>query len=314
MKEKIKLGRTLDNAGIMLIFVGLFIILSIVTDNFLTATNLINVVRQIAVTAIAALGTAFVIQGGEIDLSQGNLAALTGCVCAKLMVDGGMSISVAILLALLIGIVCGLIVGFIVAVIKVPAFIATLGMQYVYQGLTLVVTNSKPITGLPEQFQELGRGYILGLPVPTIITAVLFAIGFFVFRYMAFGRNVLATGENYNAAELSGINVVLTKVMIFVVSSAMAAIAGFVLTARLASGQPTAGSDLSLQAISAVYVGGTAGGNALNTLGGALVIGLINNGLNLMGVNAYWQKVALGVIIVIAVSLDAIRKNKSLKK
>lgn len=314
MKEKIKLGRTLDNAGIMLIFVGLFIILSIVTDNFLTTTNLINVVRQIAVTAIAALGTAFVIQGGEIDLSQGNLAALTGCVCAKLMVDSGMSIPIAMLLALLIGIVCGLIVGFIVAVVKVPAFIATLGMQYVYQGLTLVVTNSKPITGLPEQFQELGRGYILGLPVPTIITAVLFAIGFFVFRYMAFGRNVLATGENYNAAELSGINVVLTKVMIFVVSSAMAAIAGFVLTARLASGQPTAGSDLSLQAISAVYVGGTAGGNALNTLGGALVIGLINNGLNLMGVNAYWQKVALGVIIVIAVSLDAIRKNKSLKK
>lgn len=240
MKEKIKLGRTLDNAGIMLIFVGLFIILSIVTDNFLTTTNLINVVRQIAVTAIAALGTAFVIQGGEIDLSQGNLAALTGCVCAKLMVDSGMSIPIAMLLALLIGIVCGLIVGFIVAVVKVPAFIATLGMQYVYQGLTLVVTNSKPITGLPEQFQELGRGYILGLPVPTIITAVLFAIGFFVFRYMAFGRNVLATGENYNAAELSGINVVLTKVMIFVVSSAMAAIAGFVLTARLASGQPTA--------------------------------------------------------------------------
>lgn len=309
VKGKAKFGRMLEDAGIWLIFIVLFLGLSITTENFFTSTNLINVVRQIAVTAIAALGTAFVIQGGEIDLSQGNLAALTGCICAKLMVDNGMSVPVAILIALLIGIVCGAVVGVVVAIIKVPAFIATLGMQYVYQGLTLVVTNSKSITGLPDGFLALGRGYLFGIPIQTILMVILFGIGFWVFRYMAFGRNVLATGENYNAAELSGINVVRTKIMIFVVSSAMAAVAGFVLTARLASGQPTAASDLSLQAISAVYVGGTSGGNALNTLGGALVIGLINNGLNLVGVNAYWQKVALGAIIVIAVSLDAIRKN-----
>lgn len=309
VKGKAKFGRMLEDAGIWLIFIVLFLGLSITTENFFTSTNLVNVVRQIAVTAIAALGTAFVIQGGEIDLSQGNLAALTGCICAKLMVDNGMSVPVAILIALLIGIVCGAVVGVVVAIIKVPAFIATLGMQYVYQGLTLVVTNSKSITGLPDGFLALGRGYLFGIPIQTILMVILFGIGFWVFRYMAFGRNVLATGENYNAAELSGINVVRTKIMIFVVSSAMAAVAGFVLTARLASGQPTAASDLSLQAISAVYVGGTSGGNALNTLGGALVIGLINNGLNLVGVNAYWQKVALGAIIVIAVSLDAIRKN-----
>ena len=311
---KKRLGKTMEDAGIWLIFVILFVILSVSTDNFFTTTNLVNVVRQIAVTAIAALGSAFVILGGEIDLSQGNLAALTGCICAKLMAEMGMSIPLAILLALLIGIVCGLAVGCLVSIIKVPAFIATLGMQYVFQGLTLVVTNSQPITGLPDGFMTIGRGYFLGIPIPTIIMAVLFAAGFFLFRYMSFGRNVLATGENYNAAELSGIRVLRTKTMIFVLSSALAAIAGFVLTARLASGQPTAASDLSLQAISAVYVGGTAGGNVLNTLGGALVIGLINNGLNLLGVNAYWQKVALGAIIVVAVSLDAIRKKRALAK
>lgn len=311
---KKRLGKIMEDAGIWLIFVILFVILSVSTDNFFTTTNLINVVRQIAVTAIAALGSAFVILGGEIDLSQGNLAALTGCICAKLMAEMGMSIPLAILLALLIGIVCGLAVGCLVSIVKVPAFIATLGMQYVFQGLTLVVTNSQPITGLPDGFMTIGRGYFLGIPIPTIIMAILFAIGFFLFRYMSFGRNVLATGENYNAAELSGIRVLRTKTMIFVLSSALAAIAGFVLTARLASGQPTAASDLSLQAISAVYVGGTAGGNVLNTLGGALVIGLINNGLNLLGVNAYWQKVALGAIIVVAVSLDAIRKKRALAK
>lgn len=313
-KGKAKFGRAMENAGIWLIFIVLFLMLSTVTENFFTSTNLINVVRQIAVTAIAALGTAFVIQGGEIDLSQGNLAALTGCICAKLIAEKNMGVFTAVLLALLIGLFFGIVVGYIVAVIRVPAFIATLGMQYVYQGLTLVVTNSKPITGLPDSFLVLGRGYFLGIPIPTIIMVLLFAVGFFVFRYMPYGRNVLATGENYNAAELSGIHVVQTKILIFVVSSAMAAVAGFVLTARLASGQPTAASDLSLQAISAVYVGGTAGGNAFHTLGGALVIGLINNGLNLIGVNAYWQKVALGAIIVVAVSLDAIRKNKTMKK
>lgn len=313
-QSKIKnFGKLIEDAGIWLIFIVLFLILSITADNFFTATNLINVVRQIAVTAIASLGAAFAIFGGEIDLSQGNLAALTGCVCAKLMMDFGLSVPIAILIALAIGIVCGLVVGCLVSVVRVPAFIATLGMQYVFQGLTLVVTNSQPITGLPESFTVIGRGYFLGIPIPTIIMVLLFAGGFFLFKYMSFGRNVLAAGENYKAAELSGIPVVKTKTMIFVLSSALAAIAGFVLSARLASGQPTSASDLSLQAISAVYVGGTAGGNVLNTLGGALVIGLINNGLNLLGVNAYWQKVALGVIIAVAVSLDALRKRTALK-
>lgn len=313
-KKVKKFGSLMQNAGIWMIFIVLFFVLTIVSENFFTAANLINVVRQIAVTAIAALGVSFVILGGEIDLSQGNLAAFTGCICAMLMAENGISIPLAILAALAIGLVWGTVVGVLVSIVKVPAFIATLGMQYVYQGFTLVVTNSQPITGLPESFTSLGRGYILGIPVPTIITAVLFAGGFFLFRYMSFGRNVLATGENYNAAELSGIPVLKTKIMIFVLSSAMAAVAGFVLTARLSSGQPTAAADLSLQAISAVYVGGTSGGNVLNTLGGALVIGLINNGLNLLGVNAYWQKVALGAIIVVAVSMDALRKRKVLSK
>ena len=318
MKNEKKLGKRsfgkiMEDAGIWLIFVVLFLALTIANENFFTAANLINVVRQIAVNSIAALGVSFVILGGEIDLSQGNLAALTGCICALLMVEKGISVPVAILISMAIGVVCGVCVGLLVSVVKVPAFIATLGMQYVYQGLTLVVTNSQPITGLPESFKALGRGYIFGMPIPTIIVIILFAIGFFLFKYMSFGRNVLATGENYSAAELSGINVVKTKVLIFVLSSALASVAGFVLSARLASGQPTAASDLSLQAISAVYVGGTSGGNVINTLGGALVIGLINNGLNLVGVNAYWQKVALGAIIVFAVSMDAMRKRKALK-
>lgn len=304
----------MQNAGIWMIFIVLFLLLSFATDNFFTPTNLINVVRQIAVTSIASLGVAFAIFGGEIDLSQGNLAALTGCTCAILIKQYGFGVPGAIVTVLGIAVVFGLFVGYLVAVLKVPAFIATLGMQYVYQGLTLIITNSQPITGLPETFTTIGRGYLLGVPIPTILLIILFAIGFFTFRYTCFGRNVISTGENYMASKLSGINVVFTKIMIFVISSALGAIAGIVLTARLASGQPTAAGDLSLQAISAVYVGGTAGGNVFNTLGGALVIGLINNGLNMVGVNAYWQKFALGAIIVFAVSLDAMRKRDALNK
>lgn len=304
----------MQDAGIWMIFIVMFLLLSFVTDKFFTPTNLINVVRQIAVTSIASLGAVFAIFGGEIDLSQGNLAALTGCMCAILMKHYGYSTPVAIAASLVVAAMFGFFVGYLVAVLKVPAFIATLGMQYVYQGLTLVITNSQPITGLPDGFTIIGRGYLFGLPIPTIILAVLFAIGFFIFRYTCFGRNVISTGENYMASKLSGINVVFTKIMIFVISSLMGAVAGIVLTARLASGQPTAASDLSLQAISAVFVGGTAGGNVFNTLGGALVIGLINNGLNMMGVNAYWQKFALGAIIVFAVSLDAVRKKGALNK
>lgn len=311
LKTQEKFAMLFRSMGIWFIVIIFVVLLSIINHNFLSRTNLINVIRQNCVTGVAALGVTFVVLCGEIDLSQGSLAALTGCQCALLMTKYSMGIYGAIAVALLTGIGCGLFIGFIVTYVKVPAFIATLGMQYVFNGITLLITNSKPVIGLPKEFVVLGRGYLGSVPVPVIIMLTLFAIGAFVLKYIKFGRDVLATGENQVAARLSGINVNCTKMLVFVISAVMASLAGLMLMARLSSGQPTAGSDMSLVALSAVFVGSSSNGGVLSTLAGVCVIGLINNGLNLMEVNSYWQYVALGGIIIIAVAIDKLRNAKS---
>jgi len=295
--------------GVWIIVILIALILAVFTDSFLTRSNLINVIRQNCVTGIAALGVTFVVLCGEIDLSQGTLAALSGCMSALLMTKYNVSIFGAVCAALLVGVVSGLFIGFVVTYVRVPAFIATLGMQYAFNGITLLITGSQPIIGLPREFVFLGRGYWGIIPVPVIIMMSLFIAAAFVLKYFKFGRDVLATGENQVAARLSGIKVNKTRMLVFVISSVMASLAGAMLMARLSSGQPTAGSDLSLQALSAVYVG--SGGGVLTTLAGVCIIGLINNGLNLLKVPSYWQYIALGCIIIVAVAIDKLRSDKS---
>ncbi len=318
IKEKTSFGQKLnkftDAMGVWLVVLLFFIILSVATDNFLTYANLTNVVRQICVNALVALGASYVILGGEIDLSTSNMCAFAGCGAALLM-RAGVNMWLAILIMLVVGALIGCLTGVIVNYLKIPSFIASLGMQYVILGTTLLLTNSEPISGLPEGFMTFGRGYIFDvIPVPVIILAVMFAIGGFVFKYTSFGRSVISVGENITAAKLSGINVSRTKVAIFSIGGFSAALAGIVLASRLSSGQPMAGTDIGLQAIAAVYVGGTSKGSALNVLAGSLALGLVNNGLNLLEVNAYWQKVALGVIIIFAVLMDQVRASKTAKK
>ena len=248
---------------------------------------------------------------GEIDLSQGSLAALIGCFCAMLMVRG-ISPIVAILIALMVGFLIGIIMGVAVAFLKVPSFITTLGMMYSLSGAVLLLTNSQPISGLPESFLVLGRGYLGFIPVPVLITTVVLIVTWFMIKFLPFGRYTLAIGENENAARLSGINVAKTRVLIFAFAGLASALGGIVLASRLSSGQPSSGSDLSLQALAAVFIGNASGKKVTNTIAGALIMGLINNGLNLMEVNASWQKVALGLILIGAVGLDVVRnKNKS---
>ncbi len=318
IKEKTSFGQKLnkftDAMGVWLVVLLFFIILSLATDNFLTYANLTNVVRQICVNALVALGASYVILGGEIDLSTSNMCAFAGCGAALLM-RAGVNMWLAMLIMLVIGALIGCLTGVIVNYLKIPSFIASLGMQYVILGTTLLLTNSEPISGLPEGFMTFGRGYVFDvIPVPVIILAIMFAVGGFVFKYTSFGRSVISVGENITAAKLSGINVSRTKVAIFSIGGFSAALAGIVLASRLSSGQPMAGTDIGLQAIAAVYVGGTSKGSALNVLAGSLALGLVNNGLNLLEVNAYWQKVALGVIIIFAVLMDQVRASKTAKK
>lgn len=312
---KSKIGAVANGMGAWLIILILIIIMSVINDKFLTVSNFINVFRQVCVVGICALGVSFVVLGGEIDLSSGMGATFAGCNAALLITKCNVPMWIAILIAVLIGSLIGMISGFIVTYWKIPSFIGTLGMQYIVQGLILITTNSMPVTGLPDGFLYLGRGYIADvIPVPVVIMLIFFIIGAFLLKYTPFGRSVIAVGENPEAASLSGLKVKQTKMLMFILGGFCAACAGIVMTARLSSGQPSSGSDLSLQALAAVYIGGTFKGSMFNTLAGALVWGFINNSLNLLGVNAYWQKVVLGAIIVFAVLLDAIRAKVSTAK
>ena len=300
-----------NNLGVWLINIILIAVLSLSTENFLTSTNVVNVIRQICVNGIIALGATFVVLGGEIDLSQGPMVAVLGCVCAKLMVEAGMNFALAIAITLMIGMLLGTISGLIVSFLNVPSFITTLGLQYALTGAVLLITNSQPISGLSEGFVALGRGYIGFIPIPTIVLAVVYVLGAFFIKFTQFGRSVLAIGENAKAAEMSGISVLRVKTLIFTIAGLCTALGAVVLAARLGSGQPSSGSGASLQALAAVFVGGTSGGKVSNTLAGVLLIGLINNGLNLLAVDSAWQDVTLGVIIVFAVALDMIKAKRS---
>lgn len=306
------LKRVWSGLGVWLICIVMFILLAITTKDFLTMTNIINVIRQVAVTGIVALGSTYVVLCGEIDLSQGGIVALVGCICAKLIMEANVHYLLAIVITLAVGCLIMTLIGVVITYLKVPSFIATLGLQYILQGFVILMTNSQPIIGLPESFTNIARGYVGGVfPFAAIILFAVYIIGIFVLKYLSFGRNVIVVGENPTAAKLSGINVKLNKIAVFSIAGIMSALGSVVLTARLASGQPSSGGDVSLMALAAVFIGGANGGSAMNTLAGTFIIGLINNGLNLLGVNASWKNVALGAIIVSAVALDSFRSKRS---
>lgn len=304
-----------DRLGAWVLLIVIGVVMPFLSDKFLTAGNIVNVLRQICVVSIAGIGVSFVILGGGFDLSTGMIATFAGCNAASFVVKFGMPVPLAILLAVLIGTIIGSLNGVFITFFKLPPFISTLGMQYVINGLILVTTKSVPVTGLPDSFLALGRGWIGGwLPVPVLIMMIFVVVGHFLLRYTIFGRSVIAIGENETAAQLSGLNVNLVKVSMYAFSAMCASFAGVVLAGRLSSAQPSSGADLALQALAAVYIGGTFNGSIINTLAGALVWGFMNNALNLLNVNGYWQKVALGIVIIAAVLFDAFRAKLAAKQ
>lgn len=293
-------------------FIGLFLIMTIITilnPDFLSVSNLMNVLRQVSINALIAFGMTFVILTGGIDLSVGSTLALTGAVTAGLMASGVDPIF-AMLLGLLLGVVLGAINGIIIAKGKVAPFIATLATMTIYRGLTLVYTDGRPISGLGDSltFQMLGKGYFLGVPIPVVTMIISFAILYFILKKTTFGRRVYAVGGNEEASILSGINADRIKIYVYSLLGLLAAVASLILTSRLNSAQPTAGEMFELDAIAAVVLGGTSltGGRGwiVGTLIGALIIGVLNNGLNLIGVTSFFQQVVKGAVILLAVLLD----------
>ncbi len=291
------------------------VIISIMNPRFLTVSNLLNVFRQTSINSIIAAGMTFVILTGGIDLSVGSTLAISGAIAAS-MIAGGVNAILAVLVALAIGGAIGAFNGFVISKGKVQPFIATLAAMTLVRGYTLVYTQGKPIsTGYEknaEVFAKIGEGYLFGIPIPIYLMIGVFAISFYVLKYTRLGRYVYALGGNEEATFLSGINTTKIKIYVYTISGIFAALAGIIITSRLSSAQPQAGSGYELDAIAAVVLGGTSlaggSGGVIGTIVGALIIGILNNALNLMNVSSYYQLLAKGLVILVAVLLD--RKQK----
>lgn len=281
------------------------ILMGLASDNFFSVNNIMNVLRQVSVVGILAVGMTFVILTGGIDLSVGAVMALVGTLSAGLMVNTGLPASVALPAGLFIGLGIGIFNGALVAWGKMPAIIVTLATMGMARGLGLIYSGGYPVSGIPSWISWFGVGRIGVVPVPVVIMVVIYAVAWVLLQRTAFGRHVYALGGNELAARLSGVKTQRVKLAVYGISGVTAALAALILTGRLMSGQPNAGVGFELDAIAAVVLGGTAiaGGRGLilGTLIGAVLLGILNNGLNLMGINPYLQDVIKGFIILLAI-------------
>lgn len=309
-----KVSNWLYKLGPVIALVVLIIGISIFNPSFLQVSNILNLLRQVSTNALIAFGMTFVIITGGIDLSVGSVLALSSAFSAGFMVSG-MNAILAVALGLLMGAVFGLLSGLLITKGKMAPFIATLAAMTIYRGITMVYTGGNPVTGLGDSyfFQLLGKGYIYGIPIPVIIMIVVFIVLSIVLHKTSFGRKIYAVGGNERAANIAGINTDRVKMSVYAISGFLSALAGLILTSRLNSAQPTAGEAYEMDAIAAVVLGGTSmtggRGTMWGTLVGALLIGTINNGLNLMGVSSFYQQIVKGIVIIVAVLLDRRRDD-----
>ncbi len=305
-------GRQLGTAvGLMV----LCLVLTIASPHFLTVSNLLNVAQQTSINAIIAAGMTFVILSAGIDLSVGSIVAFTGVVLGSL-VTRGFPLPVCIVGALALGLGCGFLNGALISFGSLPPFIATLGMMSVARGGALLYTQGRPISGFPDSFRFLATGEVVHIPMPVIIMGGIYAIAHFLLSRTKLGRYTYAIGGNEQAAHLSGVNVRFYKMLVYGISGLLSAMAAVILSARLNSAQPIAGIMYELDAIAATVIGGTSlmggEGKIAGTLIGALIMGVLRNGLNLLDVSSYVQQTIIGVVIISAVFLDmSLKKAKS---
>lgn len=295
-------------------FILLCLVMTIASNKFLTSDNLINIIRQVSINGILAVGMTLVILTSGIDLSVGSVMAISSTVIAGSMVNFGLNPFVASLLGILVGGLFGLLSGTLVAYAKMPAIIVTLAMMEIPRGLSLLYTGGYPLAGLPVEFSFIGRGYFLGvIPMPVVVMIIVYVIAYVILNHLPMGRYIYAIGGNEEAVRLSGIKVKKYIIIPYVISGLTAGITGLVLTSRLMSGQPMAGVGFELDAIAAVVLGGTdisgGRGSIVGTFIGVLIIGVLSNGLNLMGVSPYVQRVFKGLIILVAIYFSSKKKK-----
>jgi ribose/xylose/arabinose/galactoside ABC-type transport system permease subunit len=301
--------------GVVIGFILLCVVISFATPAFATQKNILNLLRQSSIIGIIATGMTFVIISGSFDISVGAVAALSGAVTMKLITMGnGVPVAIAVLAALGISAVVGLINGIAVAKINVPSLIATMAMVSVVKGAMLMFTGGYPITKTIPVLDTIGNGYVAGIPIPVIIFAAAVAIAFVLLTKTRFGRYVYSVGGNEEASKLNGINVDSYKIKVFVINAVLAALAGIVLVGRMGTASPVAGDGYDMDAIASVVIGGTSvaggSGSVLKTVIGVLLMSVINNSFNLLGVDMYFQYIFKGLIILIAVGADAFSKKR----
>ena len=304
-----------ENMGTLIGLLVMCVILSFTTDGvFYSQRNLINVLRQVSSNACLAFGMTFAIITGGIDLSVGSILALSGTLSAGLIVKSGFSVPQAVITAIIIGTCLGLFNGFVIAKTTIPPFIVTLAMMQIARGAAYIYSNGQPIRAMIKEYQIIGTGYIGPIPLPVIYMLVFLVICVILLSKTRFGRHVYAVGGNDKAAIFSGVNVARTKMLVYTMSGFLAAFTGVVLCARMASGQPTAGQAFEMDAIAATVLGGTSMSGGVGKIGstfiGVLIIGVLNNGLNLLGLNSFWQQIAKGVVILLAVYVDMLKKRR----
>lgn len=304
------------NSSILIALVILIMFFSIMSDRFFTGSNALNVLRQISTNAIIAFGMTFVLLIGGIDLSVGSILAASNCISIGLMAQG-MPIWLGILVGLLIGAVLGFVNGVIIAKGKIPPFITTLAMMTIARGVAYVYTGGRPIRFDNEFFKSIGNGRVFNVPIPIIIMLICFIICVYILNNTRFGIRIYGVGGNRESAVYSGINVERIEMSVYVISGVLSAISGVILGARMNSAQPIAGEGAELDAIAAVVLGGTSLSGGIGTIGGtiigALLIGVLNTGLNLIQVPFYWQQILKGIIIILAVFIDSVKKQRKRK-
>jgi|TARA_B110000240_G_scaffold100351_1_gene113623 inositol transport system permease protein len=311
-------------AAPILFLIALIIGFGLANERFLSSRNMMNILTEVSIYGLLAVGMTFVILTAGIDLSVGSLLALCA-MCAAYVVKGGAGFDaagtggfpwfIALGVSLAVGALAGGVHGVVITKFKVPAFVVTLGGMSAYRGLTLLIGNGGPISGFDKPTRSFGRGDILGLPIPVLLFITVAILAILVLRYTNFGRHVYAVGGNEEAAHLAGVDVQKTLMKVYIMIGVLAGLAGFILSARLNSAEATAGTSYELRVIASVVIGGTSLfggiGTIFGTIIGALTIGVLINGLVMLNIQSYWQLIIVGIIIVAAVGFDAYVKSRS---
>ena len=301
--------------GIYIVLLALMVVFSILSENFFVSSNLLNVARQVSMMGIAAVGFAFVLLLGGIDLSVGSVITLVNIAAAWFMVEAGWHPAVAVVLALAIAAGIGFSNGWIISNLQMPPIIVTLAMLIIIEGVAYLISKGLPIYGFPESFAVIGQGYVGPIPIPVIIMAVVMGLGMFILRKTYFGRYFYAVGGNEVAARLSGINVRRVKYLVYTLSGFFAGVAGIVILSRTNSGQVLSGKGFEFDVLTACVLGGVSVsggyGKITNVLAGVLVLGVLSNGLVLLDVSQFIQMVIKGSVLMAAVAADCLQHRKT---